>query len=194
MIAALSNLLYRAKDPTRSWQPDPSRLIIDVARCTLCGTPVGGPFSALTPLGPSSVAKAASRGYPEWHGLGIHCVVEDGLLGDMTIVLRPSRVFRAFPGRFLANDRPIDLTNRTTPEQLVEFLGEPFGRSDNDWDDALVFFYEHESGEAQFAFGNDDETLDSIAFWYEPELSQAGACETYGIRKPFPENRRRKLL
>jgi len=57
----------------------------------------------------------------------------------------------------------------------------------------MVWFYEFEAGETQFAFGNDTGTLDSIEFWYEPELQQAGACETYGIHKLFPESFKRKL-
>jgi hypothetical protein len=193
MIRPLSNLLYRSRDPTRQWREDATRWVVDVRRCTVCGTPVGEGFAGLSPLGPSEDARQAARGYPEWRSKGVFCIIEHGRIGDITVVLRPSRMFKPFPGKFLRDGQPIDLSNATTTEELVRHLGEPFGKSDNEWDDATVLFYEWDTGEAQFAFGNDTGTLDSIEFWYEPELSQPGACETYGIAKPFPDELKRKL-
>jgi hypothetical protein len=193
MLRPLTNLLYRRKDPTRMWRPDATQLVADVRRCTFCDVPVGGNFSQLVPLGPSEDAKQAAKGYPEWPSKGVFCVVEHGRIGDLTIVLRPSKAFRSFPGRFLNGGEPITLTNATRLEELIAQLGEPFGTSNNDWDDAKVLFYEFPAGETQFAFGNDTGALDSIEFWYEPELQQKGACETYGISKVFPEEFKRKL-
>jgi len=193
MLRPLTNLLYRRHDPTRDWHPDVTRLIADVRRCTLCDVPVGGALAGLAPLGPSENARAAAKGYPEWPSKGVYCVVEQDRIADLTIILRPSRAFAAFPGRFLNDGSPIELTNALRPEALIAQLGEPFGTSDNDWDDATVLFYEFDTGEAQFGFGNDTGTLDSIEFWYEPELAQAGACDTYGINKAFPDALKRKL-
>jgi hypothetical protein len=193
MIRTLGNLLYRSKDPTRAWRADASQWVVDVRRCTVCGTAVGGPFAGLAALGPSENARQAARGYPEWRSKGVFCVVEHGRIGDITVVLRPSKLFKPFPGRFLNDGRPIDLSNTATVETLTTLLGEPFGTSNNDWDDATVLFYEWDTGEAQFAFGNDTGTLDSVEFWYEPELAQSGACDTYGIDKVFPDQFKRTL-
>ena len=193
MIRPLANLLYRHKDPTRNWREDPTQLTTDVERRTVCGLRVGGVFEGLASLGPASHAQHASRGYPEWHSKGLKCIIEDGRIGDITIFLRPTRPFAPFPGRFLRNGTAITLAAATTPEQLIQLLGEPFGRSNNDWDSATMLFYENESGEAQFAFDKNRNTLDSIEFWYEPELSQKDACKTYGIDKSFPDIYRRKL-
>ena len=193
MLRPLINFLYRQHDPTRAWREDVTQLIADVRRCTLCDVPVGGNFVKLSPLGPSEDARSAARGYPDWHSKGVFCVVEHGRIADLTIVLRPSRAVKPFPGRFLNDGQRLDVSNATRPEELIAQLGDPFGKSDNDWDDAMVWFYEFEAGETQFAFGNDTGTLDSIEFWYEPELQQAGACETYGIHKLFPESFKRKL-
>ena len=164
MLRPLANLLYRRKDPTRGFLADPARLAVDVTRCTVAGAAVGGPFGALDPLGPSDHAGRAAQGYPEWRKLGLHCIIEHGRIGDISVVLRPSRAFRAYAGPFLSNGTPVALSHATTPEELAALLGEPFGRSANDWDDAVVFFYEHPAGEAQFAFGHDTGTLDSIEF------------------------------
>lgn len=193
MLRPLANLVYRRKDPTRDWREDPTQWTVDVRKCAVCGTPVGHPFSGLAPLGPSEDARQAARGYPEWRSKGVFCIIEHGRIGDITIVLRPSKVFQPFPGRFFADGQSIQLSGATTVDGLQRLLGPPFGQSNNDWDDATVLFYEWESGEAQFAFGNDTRTLDSIEFWYEPELSQPGACETYGIPTPFPDHLKRKL-
>jgi len=44
VFRALSNLLFRGQDPTRDWQSDPSKLVVDVEHGTLCGVAVGGSF------------------------------------------------------------------------------------------------------------------------------------------------------
>ena len=193
MLRAITNMLYRHKDPTRYWVPDPSRLLVDVRRCRFCGAALGGNFANLTVLGPSEDARKAARGYLEWNSRGVYCMVENGRIGDFTVVLADSKRFRSFPGSILNDDVPAAISARTTPEELVTQLGEPFGRSKNDWDDAVVYFYEYEAGEVQFAFDKERGTLDAMDFWYEPELSQRGACETYGIQKAFPEEFRRTL-
>jgi hypothetical protein len=193
MFPRLFNFLFRAKDPTRLWTPDRNRLAVDIRRCTLCEAALGGPFENLHPLGPSENARRAARGYPEWCSKGIYCMIENERLADFTVIPLPSRRFRGFTGQILSNGKPLAITNQTTTDHLIELLGEPFGTSNNDWDDATVVFYEFETGEVQFAFDKSRRTLDSIEFWYEPELSQKGACETYGIPKTFPDRLRRTL-
>lgn len=189
----ISNLLYRGRDPTRTWVADPSRLEVDIHRCTLCGAPLAGDFRTLEPLGPTANARRASRGYLEWDSTGVHLMIDKEIICDMTILLRPSGRYRAFPGRIMDGLRTLAIEGDTTAEQLVALLGEPWARSNNDWDDAVVLYYEYSTGEVQYAFDKERGTLDSIEFWYEPELSQEGACETYGIDKEFPAAFRRKL-
>jgi len=193
MLRAFSNIIFRGKDPTRFWIADPSALIVDVRRCTICGGTLGGDFTNLRGLGPSEDARKAARGRLEWGSLGVCCSVENGRIADFTVTTANSVSFRRFAGTILNDHVPVSISARTTPEQLAAVLGEPFGRSNNEWDDAMVFFYEFDTGEVQFAFDRKRGTLDTIEFWYEPELSRDGACKDYGIEKPFPKELRREL-
>jgi hypothetical protein len=144
-------------------------------------------------LGRSENARQAARGCFEWRSKGLYCCIEDGRLADISVSLVASRGFAAFGGRVLYWGEAISVSRATTPEMLVGLIGEPFGRSNNTWDDAVVLFYEYDCGEVQWAFGKKGGTLEMIEVWYEPELSQGNACETYGIGKPFPEELRRTL-
>ena len=121
-------------------------------------------------------------------------MIENGRLADFTVILLPSRRFRGFPGQILSDGKPLPITHQTTADQLVTLLGEPFGTSHNDWDDATVLFYEFDTGEVQCAFDKSRRTLDSLEFWYEPELSQKGACsDLLASDKPFPDQLHRQL-
>lgn len=194
MFRALSNLFSRSGDATRDWVFDPSRLIVDVELCTLCGAAVGGKLAGFAALGPSEDARASARGLPNWRSRGVYCSVADGSVSDFTIELASSRgggpsEKQTFPGGFTRLGRPLDISVRTTAEQLRELLGEPFAESDADGE--RVVFYEYPAGETQFTFDRSRRTLEAIECWYEPELSDPRALESYRIERAFPDELRR---
>jgi len=193
LLLPLLNVLHRRKDPTRHWHSDPSQLTIDIAHCTLANIPLGGPSDSLSPLGPSENARQSARGYPAWYSKGLSASIEHHRLADFIIYLRPAKPFRPFTGKILCNNNPTSLSPNAKIAEVVSLLDEPFARSKNDWDSATVLFYETPTGEAQFAFDKETGKLISIECWYEPELSQPGACQTYGIERDFPDNLRRTL-
>ncbi len=104
MFRPLANLLYRRRDPSRFWLEDSSKLIVDIARCSVCQVHVGGFIEDLCPLGPSEDAQRAAKGYLEWYSKGVSCIVEDGKVGDFTINISPTLPrTAAFPGQFHHN-------------------------------------------------------------------------------------------
>jgi hypothetical protein len=187
----VSNLLFRHKDPTRDWVADPDALIIDIRRCTLAGTALGADFRELRKLGPTENARKTVRGIFEWYSKGIYCRINNQKLSDFTAVLSGSD-FMPFAGRFVVEDKPVAVSAQSTPEAIMALLGEPFGRSDQE-ESTLVLFYEFECGEVQFAFNKDLAALETIEFWFSPELADQRAREAYGIPDPFPDAFHRSL-
>jgi hypothetical protein len=191
VFRALSNLLYRDRDPTRAWVATPSPLIADVRRCTLCGVALGGNFSGLSALGPSEDARQSSLGAANWRSRGVYCKAEGGQLSAFTLELDRSAGLQPFQGVILNDGQPLAISNQTTPERLQSALGDPFGQSAADGE--TVLFYEYASGEVQFTFSRNLGTLESIECCYEPDLSWPDQLAWYGIEKPFPEEFRRRL-
>jgi hypothetical protein len=190
VFRALSNLLFRGQDPTRDWLSEPSKLVVDVERGTLCGVAVGSSFAGLAALGPSDDARQSARGLSHWGACGIWCTRDEDLLSDFTVSLVWDGG-KPFPGVILHSGKPVAISKQTTREQLLGLLGEPFAESNAEGD--TVLYYEHPAAEVQFTFTEHLGTLEGIEVWYEPELSQPGALEQNGISKPFPPELRRRL-
>jgi hypothetical protein len=190
VFRALSNLLFRGQDPTRDWLSDPTKLVVDVERGTLCGVAVGSSFAALAALGPADDARQSARGVSQWGSRGVWCTRDEDLLSDFTVSL-VSDGGKPFPGSILHGGRPLAISEQTTREQLLALLGEPFAESNADGD--TVLYYEHASAEVQFSFAEHLGTLEAIEVWFEPELSQPGALEQNSISKPFPAEWCRRL-
>ena len=193
MLLPLMNLLYRGKDLTRYFKVDSSLLAVDIVRCTLANVPLAGRLEDLSAMGPSEDARQSGRGFPNWYSKGISATIKNQRLAEFSISLHRSKPFRPFPGKILCDGEVTSLTLNSSIPEVVKLLGEPFGNSRDDGDSATVLFYEHTVGEVQFAFGNESGGAESIEFWYEPELSREGTCESYGIQREFPAALRRRL-
>ena len=191
MLRSITNRFYRRKDPTRDWVAVPAATDVDLRRCTIGGAAMGGAFAALRGLGPSEDARHAARGYPRWYSKGIFAVIENDRLTDLMLVFTGGE-FVPFAGRFFLEGTPVKVSSDSTPESIVGLLGEPFGQSVKE-EGCVILFYEYEEGEVQFAFDTQRQVLESIDFQYDPELSDRGACEYYGIEKTFPDNLRRSI-
>lgn len=190
MLRALSNLIFRDRDPTRAWHADPGQLIVDVRRCTLCSVPLGGAFEGLSALGRSEDARQAARGLLDFSSRGLHCTLEGGRLSDFTLEFIASGRTQPFPGIVQNDGATLPISHQTTEDQLVRLLGEPFCRAA---DEETIVFYEYSVGEVQFTFSRYLATLEAIELWYEPELSWPGELERLGVEQPFPDQLRRRL-
>jgi hypothetical protein len=186
----LSNLIFRGQDPTRDWLSDPSKLVVDLERGTLCGVAVGGSFAGLAALGPSDDARSSARGLSHWSSCGIWCTRAEQRLSDFTVSFF-SDGGKPFPGAILHGGKPLAISNDTTRSDLPRLLGEPFAESNADGE--TVLFYEYPAAEVQFTFTRHLGILEAIEVWYEPELSWPGELERNGISKPFPVELCRRL-
>ncbi len=185
MFRTISNLLYRSKDPTRLWRPETSRVTVDLLAGTLCGIKVGGLVdagAAIEALGPTEDAKRAARGFYEWYSQGVSGLVDDSRLYDFTIAVRGwGKQMRDFRGQYTLSGRPVQVAGLEA-EAVEKLIGEPFARSTRG---DLVLFYEYDHGEVEYAF-DDDGTLLSIEFAYEPELAVTKVRQYYGVEKELP--------
>ncbi|HEY4330584.1 MAG TPA: hypothetical protein VGN88_12670 [Phycisphaerae bacterium] len=195
MLRAINNLLYRRKDPTRLWRADAARVSIDLRRCTLCGRNLGtvsaGAGAEMECLGATEDAKKASRGYLEWYSKGVYALLDADRLYDFTVIVAGGQGSRygSYTGKFLREGQELMVSRETTAENILEWLGEPFAKSERD---DLVLFYEYGEGEVQYAF-DEDWKLESVEFGYEPELGVKKAREYYGIERELPAEFNRTL-
>lgn len=187
MMRAINNFLYRRKDPTKLWVPDPSRITVDLLHCTLCGSKVGGIVgnsAAIESLGPTEDAKRAARGFLEWYSQGVSALIDERKLYDFTIAVQGwGKWMRSYRGQITLDGQNVEVAGLTS-EAIEKLLGEPFARSTRG---ELVLFYEYDHGEVEYAFDEDDGTLSTIEFAYESELSVTKVRRYYGIDKELPE-------
>ncbi len=128
------------KDLTRDWVAHRAvRLQIDLGRLTLCGVAIDARIELLEGLGPTENRRAARSGKLYYYSKGLEIEVNDGLFDSFTIHWdKPG--YRPWRGEAVYEGSPIALDAGTTPEKLLELVGEPDEREDDETGTSLEYF------------------------------------------------------
>jgi len=93
--------------------------------------------------------------------------------------------FGEYRGDFFKSGKPVKLTSKTSPADVVQILGEPYWRDISEGE--LMLIYEYDSGSREIIFEfPDSKTLRYINITMSPLFADSQQRERYGVDKQWP--------
>jgi hypothetical protein len=127
----LDNLLGR--NPTRHWRAAANLdLTLDLDEESFCGVRLGERADRLQRLGPAADAGAARIGEYRYPDRGFTCREEQGRFVEVELAYLIEAPEPNFPGAIRRRGRAATFTDETTEQQLIEHMGRPDERRDQE--------------------------------------------------------------
>lgn len=181
--------LFGKPDATKHWRPAADlKLEIDFSRHALAGVGIGDPIGGLAPVGPAEKCeRGRGENYYRYHSKGFEFAESEGrvVFFGFTFLSDYGDGFDAFRGGSKWADRSLGFSAMTTEAEIVDALGQPYWRDEDE--DEITLFYEfpRQSVEWQLELSKEG-TLKFLMMTTPPLLSEETAREAFGVTKPWP--------